>query len=309
MNWLVITLFAYFFLALEIILDKFLLSSKRVSHQAIYAFYSGSLGMFAMIFIPFGAHSITLFRAVSMITAGIIFIYGMFSMFSALSKSEASRVTPVIGAIIPIIIYFLSMAFLGERLDNREIVGLIFLISGGLWISYDFSKTRERKIFLGFGWSVLAGILLAVSATLFKFFYQSDNFFNVYVWTRVGAFCGALSLFLFPQFRKKLIESIFKFKKPQKEHQKSGIMFVLAKTLGGSGSFLKEKATSLASASVTLVNAMVASEYVLVFILSVVFSLWLPNIFKEGKDWKTFSQKIMAILVIATGVYLVARGR
>ena len=48
MHWLTITIVAYFLLALEIILDKFLLSSKRVSHPSIYAFYSGALGFFAV---------------------------------------------------------------------------------------------------------------------------------------------------------------------------------------------------------------------------------------------------------------------
>jgi hypothetical protein len=75
------------------------------------------------------------------------------------------------------------------------------------------------------------------------------------------------------------------------------------------GSFLKEKATSLAVASVTIVNALVSVEYIFVYILGIAFSLWLPNVFEEKKDWKSTAQKILAILLITTGIILVSKKR
>jgi len=244
MNWFVITIFAYFLLALEIIFDKFLLSSKRISHPAIYAFYSGTTGLFALVFIPFGGHSINFSEIIIRFISGIIFIYGMFSLFYALSKSEASRVTPVVGAVIPLVVLFLSLIFLGERFSPREILGILILVAGGIWISYDF-HSEIKGLFKGFYWSILAGILLAVSATMFKGFYLHDNFLNVYIWTRVGAFLGVLTLFLIPQWRKKIVSSLLKFKKPEKEHKESGVMYILARATGGLGSFVKERAVSM----------------------------------------------------------------
>lgn len=309
MNWFAITLLAYFLLALEVILDKFLLSSKRVSHPAIYAFYSGTMGLFALVFIPFGFHALGSHEVIYRFIAGFVFIYGMLALFFAINKSEASRVTPVVGAVIPVVIFFLSLLFLGERLGNREIIGLIILVSGGLLISYDFSHDRKQRLFCGFYWSVLAGILLAVSATLFKGFYRHDNFFNVYIWTRAGAFLGVASFFMVPRWRKIIIASLIKFKKPSGQNQTSGLLFILTRTIAGAGSFLKEQATSLAAASVTLVNALVSAEYVFVYILGIVFSLWLPNVFEEKKDWKSTIQKIMAIVVITLGIVLVSKKR
>lgn len=307
MDWLVITLLAYFLLGLEIIFDKFLLSSKRVSHPSIYAFYSATVGLFALVFIPFGFHAIKFFDVISRLIAGTIFIYGMFSLFYAINKNEASRVVPVVGATIPIVVFFLSMAFLGERLNAREIIGLIILILGGLWISIDISGENKRKLFLGFKYSVLAGVLLATSATLFKEFYRLDNFVDVYVWTRIGAFLGVLTFFLVPTWRKNIIGSLKKFKKPKREHKTSGVIYIITRATGGLGSILKEKATSLPLASVTLVNALVSSEYIFVFLLGLAFSFWFPKVFFEKKDWKSLIQKVMSIIFIAAGIFLVVK--
>lgn len=306
-SWLIVASIGYFLIALEIVLDKFLLSSKRVSHPIIYAFYSGTLGLFALVFIPFGFHMVPVAEILLRFLAGVVFIYGMLFLFYAIAKSEASRVTPVVGAVIPVITFFLSIIFLNERLGKFESIGIALLIVGGIWISFDFKKNRQKILFPGFYWSIVAGIFLAISATWFKYFYNYDqSFINVYVWTRCGAFLGVISFFAVPRWRKSLFGSLLKFKKPGKEHQSSGLLFILAKATGGSGSILKEKATSFTVASVTVVNALVSLEYVFIFILSIMFSLWMPNIFEESSDWKTVGQKIIGILIITAGVVLVS---
>lgn len=306
MNWLAVATIAYFLLSLEIIFDKFLLSSKRVSHPVVYAFYSGTFGLFALVFSPLGFHLVPLGGIFFRFLAGIIFIYGMLALIFAISKSEASRVTPVVGAVIPIVLFFLAFIFLGEHLRFKEVIGLVLLIFGGLFISYDFSDGCEKGLFKGFYWSLLAGALLAISAVFFKGFYRHDNFYNVFIWTRIGAFLGILSFFLVSDWRKILLGSLSKFKKPQKEHKASGIMFTLAKATGGTGSFLKEKAISLPLASVTIVNAMVATEYVFIFLLGIVFSFWFPTVFEEKKDWKSVAQKLGAIIIITTGIVFIS---
>ncbi|HLN19335.1 MAG TPA: EamA family transporter [Patescibacteria group bacterium] len=307
MNWLAISIVAYFLLALEVVLDKFLLSSKRISHPAIYTFYAGFLGLFVLVFTPFGFHLIAASDIAYRFISGAVFVYGMFFLFSAISKSEASRVVPVTGSIVPMASLILSAIFLNERLSFVHILGILLLVIGGLWISYDINSLKKSKLFEGFNHSIIAGILLAISAVIFKSFYNRDNFIDVFVWTRVGGFIGALSFFLIPSWRRAIISSLFKFKKPQGEHKSSGFMFILVRAIGGAGSILKEKATSFIPASVTIINALVSIEYVFVFVLGVLFSLWLPNIFEEKKDWKSVGQKIVAIVIITCGLFLVAK--
>lgn len=306
MNWLVAATIAYFLLALEIVLDKFLLSSKRVSHPAIYAFYSGTMGLFAFVFAPLGFHQIGFGKIFFSFVTGIFFIYGMLFLFFAIRKGEASRVIPVTGAVIPVTIFFLAVFFLKEYFEISKIFGIIALILGGLLISFDFLKEKKQIFFKGFYFSILAGIFLALSATMMKHLYREDNFLNVFMWTRLGAFLGTLGFFLKSSWRAAILGSLLKFKKPEKETKKSGASFVLAKTLGGTGSFLKENATSMAAASVTVVNAMVSLEYIFIFILGLIFSAIMPEVIREKKDTKTILQKISAIIIIAIGIFLVS---
>lgn len=306
MVWISIAIISYFLVALEIILDKFLLTSKRVSHPAIYAFYSGVLSLAALfIFFPFGFHSVNAVKMWPYLLGGVIFTYGILNLFFALNKSEASKVTPVVGAVIPIVTYILSLFFLEERLARLQLLGIIVLIAGGLLISFDLPlNINKKKFFAGFFHAILAGMLLAVAFTTFKRFFEHDNFMNVFIWTRLGLFAGAATLLFFPPWRRAIWGSLLKFKKPKGENTKTGFLFVVNKSLGGTGSILTNYAISLGS--VTIVNALVSTEYIFVFLLGLFFSLWLPKIFQEKSDFWDIAQKIGAIVIISIGIVLIS---
>lgn len=309
MSWIIIAIFSYFLVALEIILDKFLLSSKRVSHPAIYAFYSGVLSLTALlIFAPFGFHLISISDAILSFSAGIIFTYGILCLFFAINKSDASQAIPVVGAVIPLTTYFLSLIFLSEDLKNYQLLGVVILILGGLLISFDLPlKINKKKFFSGFYYSIGAGILLAIAFTSFKYFFDRDNFLNVYIWTRMGLFIGAITLLAIPIWRKIIFNSfrgVHNSNDDKKKNIKTGLLFVATKILGGAGSILTNKA--IAIGSVTIVNALVSTEYAFILLLGIVFSLRFPQIFQEKRDAKTILEKVLAIIMITIGVVLIS---
>lgn len=308
MNWLVIATIAYFLTAFTVILDKFLLSSKKVSHPAIYAFYSGLLSLSAFFLFPFGFHLVSPDEAILSIFAGVVFIFGILSLFFALKKNEASQVVPTVGATTPVATYFFSMFFLGEKLGQYQIFGLFALIFGGLLISLEISekgKKSRKGFFPGFPSSVLAGVLLAVAFTLFKNLFEHDNFINVYIWTRFGLLAGAALLLVHPGWRKIILNSFKGFRNPQETSKRSGLLFVFNKILGGSGSILLNFAISIGS--VTLVNALVSIEYVFIFLLGLLFSYWFPDFFQERKNSAIIFQKIAAIIIITFGLVMISK--
>jgi len=304
MSWLWITTLAYFLIALQSILDKFLLSSRRVAHPATYAFYSGLLSLSAFLLFPFGFHLISVQSVFKEIFSGVIFVYGILFLFFAIRDNEASQVIPVIGAITAAFTYFFSFFFLGEHLSVFKFWGIAALIVGGLLISLDFSSNLLKHFFDGFTFSVLSGIFLAFSLTWFKKFYLGDNFINVYIWTRIGLAAGAISLFIYPYWRRIILASLFRFKKPQSDDKRSGIIFVMDKALGSVGSFLLNYAISLGS--VTIINALVSLEYLFIFGLAYLFSKWVGKIFKEKNDFFTLTRKLTAVGVIAFGMFLIS---
>lgn len=305
MNWIAVAIYAYLLISMEIVLDKFLLSSKKVSHPAIYAFYSGILSLFVIVFMPFGFHWVGLEQGVTSLLFGAIFIYGILSLFYAIQKNEASRVMPVVGAIIPITTYFTYDFFWGDKLTPYQLLGVALLIAGGLFISFDLPlKIKSRKFFSGFSYAVLAGILIALALDAFKVLYKEDNFLNVFIWTRFGLAAGALSLLIVPYGRKIILGSFASYKENKKDNQKTGVLFVVNKSLGGIGSIMLNYAIALGS--VTIVNALVSIEYVFILLLGLVLSVRYPSIFQEKWSLGHLVQKIAAIAVITVGVTLVS---
>jgi uncharacterized membrane protein len=309
MSYIAIAIISYFLVALEIILDKFLLSSKRVSHPAVYAFYSGVLSLGALlIFAPFGFHWISFFVAILSFLAGLIFTYGILCLFFAINKSEASQAIPVVTAMTALTTYFLSLIFLHEHLQSHQLLGVVVLILGGLLISFDLPlKVDKKKFFSGFYYSIGAGFLLAIAFTSFKHFYDHDNFLNVFIWTRIGLFIGALTLLIVPAWRLIISNSFTGLKKDKsekKENFKTSVLFVLNKALGGAGSILTNRAISLGS--VTIVNALVSTEYAFILLMGIAFSVWFPQVFREKRDVKSLIEKIIAIILITTGVAMIS---
>ena len=305
MSWILIAIVAYLLIALGVILDKFLLNSKRVSHPVVYAFYSGILSFFTIFFFfPFGFHRVGLTDALGMFLAGFIFFCGVILLFFAIKKSETSRVVPVVGAIIPIVTLIVEFFFLGRSFSFFAVMGVIVLIFGGLLLSFDLPlKLGKKKFFAGFYYSIFAGILLAFSYVGLSYFFQRDNFFNVFIWTRMGLTIGAFLLLIIPLWRKYIFNSIFGFKKEKKKNIHTGNLFVLNKILNGVGSALVSYAISLGGA--TLVNALVSVEYVFVFVLALVFHGFYPDVFSEKNKLSDILQKVMAILIIAGGIFLI----
>lgn len=303
MHWLAITITARFLIALGVILDKFLLTSKKVTHPAIYAFYSGILSAFVIAFIPFGFSFLSVSEIWLSFFSGIIFIYGILFLFFAISKNEASQVAPAVGAIIPIVTYLLSFVLSQESINEKQLLGMMLLVLGGLLISYNIKKKNKKSFSAGFYQSLGAGVFLAVAFSLYKILYLDNDFLNVFIWTRFGLIAGAFTLLLIPRWRQIIMRTFKNFKTPKKEHYHVGQLFVLNKILNGTGSIILNYAISLGS--VTIINALVSLEYVFVFLLGLVFSGIFPEVFREKKDLTSLAQKISSIAIISLGIFLV----
>lgn len=298
---------SYFLSAFSVILDKFLLGSKRISSAPVYSFYIGMLGLFTLVFIPFIDFEIPgLLQIVLSLVSGIFFSLGILALYFAIQKSEASRVSPIVGAVIPVVSYLISLFSGTENFSLLQSLGIAILIFGGLLISFDLPlKLNKKKFFSGFYPSVISGLLLATAYFIFKFVYAEQSFLNGFVWTRIGSFFATLGYFLIPGWRKEIVSSFKEFKKPKKQGYQTGGIFVANKIIGGISSILFNYA--LALGSVTLANSLVSFQYIFILILAYFGHLKFPLIFEERLYFWDWAQKISAIIVIGLGVFLIYR--
>ena len=312
MQWIIFATSAYFFGALTVIFDKYLLGSQRISSPPVYAFYVALSGMAVLIFWPlsffspfFALNFPTLSQFLLSIFSGIFFLFGITALYFAFKKAEASKVAPVAFSSIPLVTFCLSLFFKNEKFSSTVLVGLAAIILGGLLISFDLPlKKGKKKFFVGFELALLSGFLQAISLLTLKLVYLQQNFYNGYVWTRFGAFVGVGLLLLIPAWRKGIVRSMTQAKKAKKKNLQTGFLFVLNKIFGGSSSALINMAIKFGS--VTLVSAMISLQYVFVLILAVLASTKIPHIFEERLKFWDWMQKLAAILIIGVGMFLIS---
>src|SRR3989338_9586066 len=111
--WLFITVGAYFINAGVYVADKFLLS-KRVHSSIAYAFYVGIWSIFNVSLLIFWPWLPNLRELVLDLLAGFLFLVTLVFWYKALHQSEASRVVPIVGALVPVFSFILSFVFLNE---------------------------------------------------------------------------------------------------------------------------------------------------------------------------------------------------
>ena len=147
-------------------------------------------------------------------------------------------------------------------------------------------------------WSVLAGLFFAFNYTLTKHLFNQDAFINVFFWTRIGGVVTAIIIILIPRARKLIA---IDWKRPKKQ---KGALVLGIQVSGGLGVMLQSYALNLASP--TLVNALQAIQYALVFVFAHLLGRKIHHL-AEKISGVELIRKILAFLLIFLGLYLLAK--
>ena len=216
-------------------------------------------------------------------------------MMVALKKGDASRVTPFIGGISPLVIFILAFWFLDERLAISQIGAFFVILAGTFLISLNLKGGGIRKVFLI---ALPAGIFFAISYVITKYVYLNQSFISAFVWIRIGAFIAALILLIPPKFRRAIFGNI------KKSSSDSKIVFGLGQLAGALSAILVNVAIFLAS--VSLVNALQGIQYVFLFIIILLLKNKHPKLLDEDLSRKVYIQKAISIGLIVLGLFLIA---
>jgi len=298
MTWFFLALFGYAALAVVFVLDKRILT-REVPQPAVYAFYSTIFMFGALLALPFG---VTLLSGADWwwaVVSGLAFGFGLWAMFLALSREEASHVNPFVGAVVTIATFVLAFVFLNESLHTLQVAGTALLLCATLL----FALYGERGIIRfskGFWWAFFAGVCFAVSHVSAKYLYDIYPFLTGFVWTRAATgLVGVLALAA-PSVRR-LFASRARTQTKAAGRKRIRIAAFVAtdKILGIVGVVLIQYAIALGS--VTIVNAMVGLQYAVLFLLVYVLSRWSPSFFRERFSKKEIAVESFAIVCILIG--------
>ena len=295
----------YAALAVVAILDKFIISKERVKPM-VFVFYSTvflfplNIGIFFIKTFPYGG----LYAVIAL--AASTFAFGLFTMYRAFQKSEISHMGPFIGGLIPLLVLILSMIFLKEEMTPRQLVGIILLSLGTIGISIQKKMGKEWQS--GIIWALVSVVSFSVSHVTSKFVYNSIGFGSgfIYIWGAMGVI-GVLLLLsrevqeiVFPHrsFFTLISEKIFKHKSSKRE----AAIIAADKVLSGGGVLLVQYAVSLGT--VSGVYAVSGVQYGLLVLGVAALSRFFPSYFKEDYGPGEMAGELVAVLVIAAGLFL-----
>jgi drug/metabolite transporter (DMT)-like permease len=294
-TWLIVIILAYLFFSLSYLGDKLILSAQPKPNS--YTFFVGTISVFVVLFIPFIKFGLPDGKVIFWIIGeAIIYILGLYTMFTALAKFDVSRVMTTIGATQPLFIFALTWMFWGPQvMSQTNILAFVLLLLGSYLISFEKnSKTNGNYIKI----TILASFLFSLDYVFSKIVFLSQPFLQGFIWMRIFVFLFALLLLISKKNRKEI------FARQQNIlNKKTGIIFVCTHTSGGIANILQGFAISLAPiALLPIVNSLRGIQYVFLFLMTLFLSVVFPKILKEELSKRVVIQKIIAIAIIALGL-------
>jgi len=302
--WINLVVIAQFILAVVSLIDKYILTSKKVPKPFILSFYVSvltffSLSIYLLDFLPFnfgfqtpsifniGKPTMALFAMT--LVAGYTFFYSLVPLYSSLREADASDVVPVVGSITAITTFILNYLILGHTLSQNFFVGFLFLVAGAILISS--LRLSKKVISMCFG----SGILFAVNAVMVKSMFEMSSFDQAFFWSRIGTLLVVASLLLVPRYWGKIKANINRTK------AQSGLWVVGKSILAGIASLMILKAIDLGN--VTIVQALAGLQFAFLGIISFIFGPHTPRVWGENNTWRDILQKAVAITLLLFGTF------
>lgn len=299
--WFIISLIAFFLLALAAVIDKFLLSQTRIIPVS-FAFYislGGILGSVLLLFEPYFYFPRD--QLLVLILGGFSLFFGLYFMFLAVAKSEISKSNPLIVSFTPIAVFLLSLLFGLGLVTFQRIVGIFLIISGGYLLSQvGVPKTRLTKKVWRF--IILSSLLIGASNVFSKIAYDNLSFINAFVWLR---WFTVLAAVLFVTLNKSWPAVLLAKKGDAGKVSLRSVVWVLVlgQAAGSLGVILLQYAIKLGN--VILVTALNGVQFFFVIILVYFFSKVYPRVLKENIAHKFVFQKVLWSSILFIGVVLV----
>lgn len=297
MLWIPIAIGSYFLSGLAATIDKVLLT-RRIPNPLSYTFYVGLLSFGVLVLTPFGFSLLSPKTTFIAIISGVSLLGALYFLYTALQRSEASRVLPIIGAASPFFILLFSRFVLGESIILGQFIALIFFIVGGILLSSKFrgrGMSYDKALIL---FSFTSAFFFALSFFLSKEVFKVTPFISGFIWTRLGSFFAALAMLSIPIFRHHI-----RFSSKATSASSAGF-FLANKGIGAAGFLLLNYAIALGP--VSLVNAMKGFEYLFVFLFVLFLTFVFPSTLKESFAIRDLAAKVGGIVFIGVAfVFLV----
>lgn len=298
MPWYIYALLTPTFYSVSNYFDKFLLE-KRIRDPLAITALAGVLSGIVGVIIGFA----TSWQEVAgsgtwiLIGAGLLLIFYLIPYYEAMKRDEASRVAPLFG-FIPVFTLILSSVFLHESLLPKQIVGMLVVVIGGFLLSVKRVEGGMFRPRASLWFMLLSSLLYGVVSILFRSVVRdgSVGFWGVLSYEYIGKGIGGLALLAIPQIRVSIGRQM-------KMIKKSAGILVVNDALGIAAQ--TAEAFALTLATVPMVNVVGAVQPFMTLTEGLVLTLFFPHIIREDIRKIVVAHKLISIVLIFAGLYLV----
>lgn len=290
-NGIYIAIIAQVFLGISIVIDKYILHAKEGRKPISYVFWIGVLNIFGgfLLLYKFQAPSLMLVSLSAL--AGLIFLLALLFYYKAIYAGAVSESAPVIGGLAPIATYYLESLIGFSEIDLVQKVAFgILVFSGFLFLSAE--KMNFKKVL---PWAILASIFTAFAVVLEKLVFSETNFSTGFGMMKLFTFLSALGLLLIPKVKAQI------FSDSKDTSTKHGVQYFANRILAASGSFLIFYAISVENRP-ALIEAVAGLRYAVIFVFAYILYKYNHKHLKDKFAGWAFTIKIIATLLIITGL-------
>ena len=282
------------FFGFTTIVDKLMLENRLSSFSYFITFSPPAL-IFCIWMFASQKNAFSLPYAIAFV-AGLISAGGYFLYVVSIRAEEASRVA-ALTSLYPAFVAVLAVFVLNEIFSAASYFGIILMIVGSILISY--KRNHVRKI-------VPLSLMIILIAT--NFCYSLDQILSKISLGHIsiGPF---LMVFLFGRFFVVFpglaIPSIRRKFKSEIERLERNFAFtlVLGSTMWTLAIIFYFYAASLGPITLVSTTALISPLCTLLF--AILITKYLPTVLEEEIDTKTIALKLVAIILICVGTYLI----
>lgn len=297
MPWIFYALAAPFVWSIVNFLDKFLVEKKirdPFTLSVLVGFLYLIIGI--LIFIYSGFKILPYQETILAVSSGFLIVAYLLPYFKALMLEDTSRIAPLF-EITPIFVLIIAFFLLGETVTVRQFLAFP-LITGGAFI------LGSKKIDLGLFklryalWlMILSDLLYAILNIFFRRVTYTADFWIATAYQGIGAGLISFILLFHSPLRNRFVSETRNFQK------NSLLLVAIASFLTVLGYVFFNIAISKVAVSLAMV--VMGTQSFMVLVEGIILSIWLPKIIKEDIAKETIGIKIVSIVLIFTGIYLI----
>jgi len=228
------------------------------------------------------------------ILVGLFYNLANLAYFYALKLEESTRVIPLY-SLTNIFLPVLAAVFLGEIFGGRQYLGILLIIVGSFVIMARGSISSVVKN-RAMGLMALSALSCSLGYVITKYLLSFYRYETVFGYTRF--FTGFLGFFILMKYLKEIIRYFSSLKK------RYIYLVTASEILNLGGGILMT--ISFSFWFVALAEAAASAQYIFLFLWVILFTRFKPSILSEELNRKIMVQKIISIILIIAGIYLVS---